>query len=64
MNAEHKANSLMTLILCATLIAVVGIMAQCSVKVEALDSRISECAKNGGHWKSNGGDGFCEERAK
>jgi hypothetical protein len=46
--------ALVALVLC------VLIMARCQMTVELTDARIADCAKSGGHWNYNGGQGFCE----
>jgi hypothetical protein len=66
MNAEQKAWTLISLLMCVTLIAMTFIMARCSVQVETVDARVGECAKGGGHWVVDpmGGLGsHCEQAA-
>jgi hypothetical protein len=42
------------------LVLCVLIMARCQMTVELTDARIADCAKSGGHWNYNAGQGFCE----
>jgi hypothetical protein len=66
MNAEQKTWSLVSLLICVTLIAMTFIMAQCSVQVETVDVRVGECAKAGGHWMVDaigGKRSHCEQAA-
>jgi hypothetical protein len=64
MNAEQRTWSLVVVVMCATLIACIFIMARCSVDSEMNDTRIADCIKAGGHWNYNGGESFCQTSLK
>jgi hypothetical protein len=66
MSGDQKVYSLLTLMLCASLVAVVAIMARCSIEVDALQTDASECAKAGGTWhpSADPASRFCEEKRK